>query len=113
MRWGENPTRLRIRTPIIPGATDTAENITAIARFIAAELADVFERWELCAFNNLCKDKYARLGQEWVFANAPLMRAAEMDELLLAAKAPLEGALLEDSEKIRWTGAVRLEEVTA
>jgi pyruvate formate lyase activating enzyme len=108
MRRGENPTRLWIRTPIIPGATDTRDNVTAIARFIAAELADVFERWELCTFNNLCQDKYARLGQDWMFAKSPLMGAAEMDALLAAARAPL-GNL----DKISWTGAVRIEETIA
>ena len=33
------------------------------------------ERWELCAFNNLCRDKYGRLGLEWAFADTPLMTA--------------------------------------
>ncbi|MDR0885819.1 MAG: glycyl-radical enzyme activating protein [Clostridiales Family XIII bacterium] len=117
MRKGENPTRLWIRTPIIPGATDTVENIKAIAQFVTAELGDIFERWELCAFNNLCKDKYTRLGLDWTFADATLMRTTQMDELLAAAKATFASSVSSasldasaDSEKISWTGAVQMED---
>jgi pyruvate formate lyase activating enzyme len=108
MRRGKNPARLWIRTPIIPNATATGENIRGIARFIAAELSDVFERWELCAFNNLCKDKYARLAQDWQFATTPLMLSEDMDSLLDEARAQLT----DFSEKISWTGAVQLKELT-
>ena len=45
----------------------------------ASDLADSVERWELCAFNNLCRDKYDRLGMEWQFAETPLMTKAELD----------------------------------
>ena len=48
---------------------------------------DRVERWELCAFNNLCADKYARLGQEWQFKGVGLMRKARMEELVALAKA--------------------------
>ena len=46
------PRELWIRTPFIPGATATEENIRGIADFIASNLADVTDRWELCSFNN-------------------------------------------------------------
>jgi pyruvate formate lyase activating enzyme len=61
-RQGELPAELWIRTPLIPGATLSEENIRGIGAFIARELGDVVTRWELCAFNNLAADKYHRLG---------------------------------------------------
>ena len=72
--------RLWIRTPLIPCATVTRENLQAIAGYIHRELNNVVERWELCAFNNLCRDKYERLGMEWSFKETPLMTAAELGQ---------------------------------
>ncbi|GAI16231.1 unnamed protein product, partial [marine sediment metagenome] len=46
---------LWIRTPLIPGATASCDNITGIGAFIAQNLAGIVQRWELCAFNNLCR----------------------------------------------------------
>jgi len=37
-----------IRTPIIPGYTDAADNIAAIGRFVSEELPGV-QRWDLLA----------------------------------------------------------------
>ncbi len=70
--------RLWIRTPLIPGATATRENLSGIGAFLGANLPDAVERWEMCAFNNLCRDKYERLGMEWQFADVPLMTQAEL-----------------------------------
>jgi pyruvate formate lyase activating enzyme len=42
--------KLWLRTPLIPGATATEENITEIGRFLKKQLSDVVEFWELCAF---------------------------------------------------------------
>ena len=64
---------LWIRTPLIPGATATRENVAGLGAFIARHVDGLVERWELCAFNNLCRDKYRRLGMEWRFADTPLM----------------------------------------
>lgn len=75
-------TRIWVRTPIIPGATDTDHNIRGLAGIVR----DRVERWELCAFNNLCKDKYERLDKTWDFQDAGLITAARMDELLQIAK---------------------------
>ena len=80
------PGRLWIRTPIIPGATDDDESIRAVGRFIAVHLTGAVDRWELCAFNNLCRDKYRRLGLAWAFAEAELMGEKEMAALLRAAR---------------------------
>lgn len=74
-------TRLWIRTPLIPGATATRENLLGLGAFIANTLDGAVERWELCAFNNLCRDKYRRLGLTWAFAATPLMTAEELAEM--------------------------------
>ena len=41
----------------------------------------VWQRWELCAFNNLCRDKYERLGMQWEFNDTGLMTAAELEQI--------------------------------
>jgi pyruvate formate lyase activating enzyme len=74
----DHPVGLWIRTPLIPGATDAPENLRALGQVIAAHLDGSVARWELCAFNNLCRDQYARLGLEWAYATTPLMSAAEL-----------------------------------
>jgi pyruvate formate lyase activating enzyme len=77
---------LWIRTPLIPAATATRDNITGIGSFIAKNLAGVVQRWELCAFNNLCRDKYRRLGIAWQYASIPLMTGDTVHELEQCAK---------------------------
>jgi len=79
--------KLWIRTPIIPAATDDEENIRAIAA-ILREYAACVERWELCAFNNLCASKYASLGLPWEFEDAPLIQKEALLHLVgIAARA--------------------------
>jgi pyruvate formate lyase activating enzyme len=78
MRQSQLPAELWIRTPLIPGATLTEENIQGIGAFIAREIGDVVTRWELCAFNNLAADKYRRLGLRWEFEGVELLREAEL-----------------------------------
>lgn len=81
-------TVLWIRTPVIPGATDRRENIREIAGFIRDCLAGRVDRWELCAFNPLGKDKYARLGRVWTYGGCGLMgreRMAVLRETALTA----------------------------
>ncbi|MBW2523651.1 MAG: glycyl-radical enzyme activating protein [Deltaproteobacteria bacterium] len=69
---------LWIRTPLVPGATAREDNLLAIGEFIAGEIDGSVERWELCAFNNLCEDKYRRLGATWAFADTPMLTDAEL-----------------------------------
>ncbi|MDR3216242.1 MAG: glycyl-radical enzyme activating protein [Clostridiaceae bacterium] len=57
--------RVWVRTPLIAGATDGEDNIKAIAEFLRDN--GLPERWELCTFNNLCKDKYTRLDLDWEY----------------------------------------------
>ncbi len=100
--WASQGGRLWVRTPVIPGATDSEENITAIGNFLRNY--DGVERWELCAFNNLCRDKYLRLGIEWEFGDTKLMTKEKMDQLLVCAKNT------KACKDIRITGALRQEE---
>lgn len=78
---GNHAMQLWIRTPLIPETTATPDNITAISRYINAHLADVVERWELCAFNSACEQKYDKLGQTWPYANYTLMEQRFIDTL--------------------------------
>ncbi len=98
------PNTLWIRTPIIPNATATSENINGIGQFIAKNLSDVVDRWELCAFNNLCRDKYLRLDQKWIFHDAELLTKEAMAALTKTAKS--SGV---DPEIVFSTGSTRLQ----
>ena len=69
---------LWIRTPLIPAATTSDENLAAIGHYLADQLDGTVSRWELCAFNNLCRDQYSRLGLEWAYAKTPLMTRLEL-----------------------------------
>lgn len=76
-----------VRTPLIPGATARPENIRAIGEFIARHLNGIIDRWELFAFNNLCRDKYQRLGLTWEYARSPLLSRAQMSSFAAVARA--------------------------
>lgn len=99
------PRELWIRTPVIPGATDNAETINGIGAFIAARIRDRVTRWELCSFNNLCRDKYRRLGMDWVFREAALLDRETMDRLAEAAKSSGVNPAI-----VRWTGTTALDD---
>lgn len=96
--------QLWIRTPLIPQATATQANLQAIAAFLT-EFEDVIERWELCAFNNLCHDKYARLGMHWEYADRPLMTQAELNECQTWAR-----TIYRKPQIVNVTGAARSEQ---
>ena len=100
--WAKGSGRLWVRTPIIPGATDSEANIRAIGERIAA--IGGAERWELCAFNNLCIDKYRRLDIDWAFRETPLVSKRTMEQLLAVARSTRA------CEDIRATGALNQEE---
>ncbi len=100
--WAKGAGRLWVRTPLIPGATDSMENIRAIGERIRA--VGGVERWELLAFNNLCVDKYRRLGIDWAFAKTPLITKTRMAELLAAAQST------DACADIRATGALKEED---
>lgn len=81
MRDEGRPRELWIRTPLVPGATATEENVKGIGAFIAERLGDVVARWELCAFNNLAADKYRRLGRVWDFEDVELLSREDLARL--------------------------------
>jgi pyruvate formate lyase activating enzyme len=105
IRLNQTGIRIWIRTPIIPNATDTPANIEGIAHFLKEN--DIrYERWELCAFNNLCIDKYKRLGKDWAYEKRLLMDKATMDRLTQIAN-----DIINDCDRpVIWTGMTRLEE---
>jgi pyruvate formate lyase activating enzyme len=86
-----------VRTPVIPGFTDTVENVRAVARFILDELPPV-ERYDLLAFNNTCDAKYRRLDLSFALAGEGLL--AEEKMMALAEAAGGEGLTV-----ARWSGA--------
>ncbi len=94
------PRELWIRTPVIPGSTDLAENIAGIGAFIAGHISDKVSRWELCAFNNLCRDKYRRLGMDWAYREAKLLDRKTMERLTDTAKS--SGV---SPDIVRWSGS--------
>jgi len=104
MRRSGTARELWIRTPLIPGVTATEDNIRRLGEFIASNLGDSLSRWELCAFNNLCGDKYDRLGLEWTYGGRDLMTRRRLARLGGVAKAA--GV---DGGRIYVTGASRLE----
>lgn len=96
------PFEIWIRTPIIPDATATTENIKGLGKFIAENLSDVLNRWELCSFNNLCKDKYEKMEINWFFKNYSLLSKDFMESITEVAK---NSGVSPDI--IRWTGATK------
>jgi pyruvate formate lyase activating enzyme len=96
--------RLWVRTPLIPGATATRKNLEGIGKFLIENLGETVERWELCAFNNLCRDKYRRLGLNWVYEQTLLLTQNELDQLISCVQ---ESELMQ--EKVIATGATRAE----
>lgn len=84
-KWAKGTGRLWIRTPIVPGVTDSAENIRAIGERIAA--LGCVECWELCAFDSGCAEQYARLDLHWPYAGEAPVSESRMDALLVAAAA--------------------------
>jgi pyruvate formate lyase activating enzyme len=93
-----------IRTPVIPGATDSDENIASIGTFITNELSSVVNKWELCAFNNLCRDKYKRLDMEWDFKEDILLTRDRMNQLTSIARDSCNCG-----EIVVWSGSVKVE----
>jgi pyruvate formate lyase activating enzyme len=97
--------KLWLRSPLIPGVTAQEGNIDELGKFISTNLADVVERWELCAFNNLCRDKYRRLGVEWKFIDTPLLTQEEINDYENIARHAAGGVAL-----VIATGAARIKQ---
>ncbi len=89
-------TPLWIRTPVIPGYTDTEENIRATASFIKTHLPSTV-RYDLLAFNRICSPKYPRLGLTWALEDADLLPESKMIDLAAAAES-------EGLDFVHWSG---------
>ena len=101
------PLGLWIRTPLVPGATATEANLSGIGAFLALHGLDkLVQRWELCAFNNLCQQQYRRLGKPWQFEDQPLMEQRDITRLENVARQ--SGV---DPQIVFATGAARAEAV--
>lgn len=91
--WGEHIRHssprpaLWIRTPLIPGATAIDENVRQVGAFLLENLDGLVSRWELCAFNNLPRDKYRRLGLRWEYENTELLTRDELRHFAEVARA--------------------------
>jgi pyruvate formate lyase activating enzyme len=83
------------------------ENLTAIGHYLAGQIDGAVARWELCAFNNLCREQYTRLDLEWPYAKTPLMTALERSHCELVAR-----SCGFHPELILATGATRADEPT-
>ncbi|MBW1990448.1 MAG: glycyl-radical enzyme activating protein [Deltaproteobacteria bacterium] len=103
----KRPSEMWVRTPLIPGYTADEDIVAGIGAFIAS-LGGGVARWELCAFNNLCRDKYTRLGLDWPLKDEPLLTRQRLEELADAARN--SGV---DPAMVHATGMTRLEEETA
>ena len=68
-----------LRTPMIPGATDSDENVAHIAQY-AAQMKTL-QYYELLNFNPLGAPKYDALGNPYAFRGAQPLSAARMSEL--------------------------------
>ena len=88
-----------IRTPVIPGYTDSDENIRSIAKFIVSNLRNV-ERYDLLAFNRMCTDKYKLFGLEYPLKDADLMTEERMEHLA-------EIARKEGVSNVAWSGMTK------
>ena len=82
-KLSETGKRWILRTPLIPGATDSDENIAAIAK-IAVNLKP--DSWELLNFNPLGGAKYKALGLKNRFEGAKPLGKPRLEELKTIAE---------------------------
>ncbi len=102
--------KIWIRTPIVPGYTDDPENINEIAELIKTMVSESEKsgiiKWELLAFNNLCADKYNRLGLKWELEKTPIPDEKTMISLYKTGTKILSGSDKCNDIEIIWSGTV-------
>ncbi|MBR3593633.1 MAG: glycyl-radical enzyme activating protein [Clostridia bacterium] len=80
LRIAKSGTHLIVRTPVIPGFNDTADEIAAIARF-ASSLPGVNEM-HILPYHRIGQDKYAGLSREYTLAHLTPPPTEQMEGLL-------------------------------
>ncbi|OLS13187.1 MAG: glycyl-radical enzyme activating protein family [Promethearchaeota archaeon CR_4] len=98
-RVAESGREIWVRTPIIPGYTDSESNVRSVARFILEHLPTT-TRYDLLAFNNLASAKYDRIGQSWQLSGESMITANTMDTLSEVARS-------EGVENVHWSGLTK------
>ncbi|HHX44114.1 MAG TPA: glycyl-radical enzyme activating protein [Chloroflexi bacterium] len=83
-RLGAAGVPLIVRTPIVPGVNDTAEDVTAIAAF-AAELPSLLY-YELLPFHPMAASKYDSLGMDYRARDLKTPPKERMEALAAAAR---------------------------
>ncbi len=78
---------ITIRTPVVPGMTDTEDNIKGIAAF-AGRISSVKE-YELLAYHNFGESKYKALGRDYALMGAVTPEDGVMRRLVKAANSVL------------------------
>lgn len=71
--------KMVIRTPVVPGFTDSPTNLEAIANFVASELATNYV--ELLPYHRLGKGKYKPLGYQYRLSEVKPPTGVEMERL--------------------------------
>lgn len=84
---GKLPVPVWIRVPVIPGITDSLENISGISRFVRENMVNVV-RVDLLGYNDLCRGDYEKLGMDYPLRDTPRVSREVMERL----KAVMEGA---------------------
>lgn len=56
--------KIEIRTPLVPKVNDDNESLKAMETLLNETFTKVPD-WEWCMFNDLCEDKYNRMGMHW------------------------------------------------
>ena len=68
------------------------------------QLDGYVSRWELCAFNNLCRDKYLRLDLEWELKDSEWLSKLCMEKMAAVARNSSV-----DPDIVHWSGSTRLD----
>jgi pyruvate formate lyase activating enzyme len=77
---GKMPVPVWIRVPVIPGITDSLENISGIGRFVRENMGNV-ARVDLLGYNDLCRGDYEKLGMDYPLGDTPRVSREVMERL--------------------------------
>lgn len=80
---------ITVRTPIIPGYTDSVDNVTGIANFIKA--LPMVQEYELLKYHKLGESKYKALGREYLLKEIQPPSDDDLKSLVKCANDVFEG----------------------